>query len=106
MCAKRSIIYTFDEIYYMEHQSDLHIAVGKRLRKLRKEQAKLPYDEFSKRCGIAKNQYLFLEQGCRSTTLNTLSLILKFYNLSFSEFFRMVEVDIEKNDSGDSQSEK
>ena len=88
----------------MAHQRGTDIlwqkSIGSLLRKLRKEQ-KLSYAELSKRCGISKNQYLFIEQGERTTTLTTFRLILNYYGLSVSEFFTMVEVDLEKNVEAD-----
>ena len=69
-----------------EHQ-ELYNEIGKRLKNLRTP-TKLTYINLSKKIGIAKNSYNQMELGKLNFQFSTLLLVLKYHNISVSEFFK------------------
>ena len=69
-----------------EHQ-ELYNEIGKRLKNLRTP-TKLTYINLSKKIGIAKNSYNQMELGKLNFQFSTLLLVLKYHNISISEFFK------------------
>jgi transcriptional regulator with XRE-family HTH domain len=68
-----------------EHQQIL-IVIGKKVRELRVKR-KISYETMAEKIGIARNTYNLLEQGKISFQFHTLLQVLKFHNISLSEFF-------------------
>lgn len=70
----------------LEHQ-ELMVKIGKRLRDLRKTKG-LTYIEFAEQIGISRNGYNNLELGISNFQFITLVTVLKYYEMSVSEFFK------------------
>jgi transcriptional regulator with XRE-family HTH domain len=70
-----------------QEQQELYNKIGKRLRDLRNAKG-VNYITFSKEIGIARNSYNQIELGRLNFQFSTLLLVLKYHNISVSDFFR------------------
>lgn len=71
-----------------EHQQTL-VVIGKKVRELRTKR-KISYEKMAEEIGIARNTYNLLEQGKISFQFHTILQVLKYYDISLSEFFKDV----------------
>jgi transcriptional regulator with XRE-family HTH domain len=69
-----------------EHQ-ELLLKVGKRIKQLRKDR-QMTYESIAKEMGLNRTTYNLMEQGKLNFQFSTLMLILKYHNLTVSEFFK------------------
>jgi transcriptional regulator with XRE-family HTH domain len=67
-------------------KTELNIAFGQRMSKLRKE-AGLSQEQFAFKCGIDRTYIGALERGEKSPTLNTINKIAIALKISISELF-------------------
>ena len=69
------------------------VAIGKHVRKLRKEKTDLNYIDFAKKIGMDKKTYIKVEKGQEEYYLSTLIRIISFYeDLTMESFFREIEL--------------
>ncbi|MFW5983078.1 MAG: helix-turn-helix domain-containing protein [bacterium] len=61
--------------------------IGARLKELRTEKG-LSYTKLAEEIGINRNTYNLMENGKVYFTISKLLLILRYHNVSLSEFFR------------------
>jgi transcriptional regulator with XRE-family HTH domain len=69
-----------------EHQ-ELYKKIGKKLKDLRTAKG-MSYIKLAAEIGIARNSYNLLENGKINFQLSSLQLVLKYHNISLSDFFR------------------
>ncbi len=69
-----------------EHQ-ELLIEIGKRIKQLRKDR-QMNYETIAKEIGLNRTTYNLMEQGKLNFQFSTLMLILKYHNLTVSDFFK------------------
>jgi len=69
-----------------EHQQIL-LVIGKKVKEFRIKR-KISYEKVAEEIGIARNTYNLLEQGKVSFQFHTILQVLKYYDISLSEFFK------------------
>jgi transcriptional regulator with XRE-family HTH domain len=72
-----------------EHKELLKI-IGERIKTLRTNKA-ISYEQMAKKIGISRNTYNMLEHGKIFFRFSTLLLVLKYHEITLSEFFRELE---------------
>lgn len=70
--------------------SDLMLAIGERIRDLRKEK-NISYEKMAEKIGISRNSYNAIELGKTNFQFLTLLRILKYHNISIFQFIDSVK---------------
>lgn len=68
-----------------EHQ-ELLILIGNKIKDLRTAK-NISYEQMAKNIGISRNTYNLLEHGKLSFQFTTLLMVLRYHNISISDFF-------------------
>ena len=66
--------------------SDLMLAIGERIKDLRKEK-NISYEKMAEKIGISRNSYNAIELGKTNFQFLTLLRILKYHKISVFQFF-------------------
>jgi transcriptional regulator with XRE-family HTH domain len=70
--------------------SDLMLAIGERIKDLRKEK-NISYEKMAEKIGISRNSYNAIELGKTNFQFLTLLRILKYHNISIFQFIDSVK---------------
>lgn len=70
--------------------SDLMLAIGERIKDLRKEE-NISYEKMAEKIGISRNSYNAIELGKTNFQFLTLLRILKYHNISIFQFIDSVK---------------
>lgn len=71
----------------LESDQEIMVEIGAKIRKLRKDK-NLTYIKMAEKCGINRNTYNSMENGKVYFTISKLLAILRYHNISLSEFFK------------------